>query len=56
MALYNGISTELADGDEAKVWKKCAKLFHGNNINKINELKSELVKSTLYSAETKPDE
>jgi hypothetical protein len=32
------------------------KLFHAKNINKINELKSEFVKSTLYSDSTNPGE
>jgi hypothetical protein len=48
MVLYNGIATELPDG--AKLCKNMFKLFHAKNINKMNELKSEFVKSTLYSA------
>jgi hypothetical protein len=49
MALYNGIiTTELPDGDSANVWKNMFKLFHAKNINKMSELKSEFVKSTLY--------
>jgi hypothetical protein len=49
MALYKGITTELPDGDAAKDWKNMFKLFHAKNINKMNELKSEFEKSTLYS-------
>jgi hypothetical protein len=40
MALYNGITIELPDGDAAKVWKNMFTLFHAKNINKMNELKS----------------
>jgi hypothetical protein len=47
MALYNGITTELPDA--AKVWIKMFKRFHANNIYKMNELKSEFVKSRLYA-------
>jgi hypothetical protein len=56
VAIYNGKTTDLPDGDAANVWKNMFKLFHAKNINKTNELKSELVKSTLQSAETNPDE
>jgi hypothetical protein len=56
MALYNGLTTELPDGDAAKVWQNLFKLFHAKNNNKMNELKSEFVKSTLYSDSTNPDE
>jgi hypothetical protein len=28
MALYNGITTEIPDGDAAKVWQNLFKLFH----------------------------
>jgi hypothetical protein len=45
MALYNGITTELHDGNAAKVGKHMFKLFHAMNINKMNELKSEFVKA-----------
>jgi hypothetical protein len=40
MTLYNGITTELADGDAAKVWIKMFKLFRAKNINKMNESES----------------
>jgi hypothetical protein len=56
MATYNGIITELPDGNAAKVWKSMFKLFHAKNIYKRNELKSEFVKSTLYYDTTNPDE
>jgi hypothetical protein len=56
LALYNGKTTDLPFGDAAKVWKNLFKLFQEKNINKMNELKSEFVKSTLYSADTNPDE
>jgi hypothetical protein len=56
MALYNGITIELPDGDAAKVWNTMFKLFHAKNINKMNELKNEFVQSTLLSVETNPDE
>jgi hypothetical protein len=49
MALYNCTTTELPDGDAAKLWKNMFKIFHAKNINKMNELKSEFVKSTLNS-------
>jgi hypothetical protein len=55
MALYNGITTELPDGDAAKVWKIMFNLFHAKKINKMNELKSEFVKRTLYSVSTNSD-
>jgi hypothetical protein len=54
MALYNGITTELPDGYAAKVWKNMVKLYHAKNITKMNDLKSEFVKSTLYSDCTLP--
>jgi hypothetical protein len=56
MALYNGITTELPNGDAANVWKIMFKLFPAKNINKINELMSEFVKRTLFSDSTNPDE
>jgi hypothetical protein len=56
MALYNAITTELPDGDAAKVWQNLFKLFQAKNIYKMNDLKSEFVKSTLYSDSTNPDE
>jgi hypothetical protein len=54
LALYNGKTTDLADGVAA--WRNLFKHFHAKNINKRNELLSEFVKRTLYSAETNPDE
>jgi hypothetical protein len=37
MALYNGITKELPDGNAAKVWKNMFKLFHAKTIIKMNE-------------------
>jgi hypothetical protein len=56
MALYNGITTDLPDLDAANVWQNLLVLFHAKNIIKMNELKSEFVKSTLYSNNAIPDE
>jgi hypothetical protein len=56
MSFFNGITTELPDGDAAKVWKNMFNLFLAKYINKKNEFKSEFVKSTVHSAETNPDE
>jgi hypothetical protein len=56
MALYNGITTELHDGDAAKVFQNLFKPFHAKTINKMNELKSEFVKSSLYSDSAGPNE
>jgi hypothetical protein len=56
MALNNGITTEIPDGDADKVWQRLFKLFHAKNINKMNEVMSEFVKSTLYSDRANPDE
>jgi hypothetical protein len=50
MALYNGKTTDLPNGDAAKVWTNMFKLVHAKIINKMNELKGEFVKSTIYSA------
>jgi hypothetical protein len=52
MALYNFRITDPPSGDAAKV----SKLFHSKNIDKMNELKGELVRSTLTTEETSPDE
>jgi hypothetical protein len=56
MALYIGVTTELPDGDAAKVWPNMFKVFHAKNINEMNEFKREFVKSKLYSDSTNPDE
>jgi hypothetical protein len=56
LALYNGRTTDLPFGDAAKVWKSLFKLFHSKNINKMNELQGEFVRSTLTNAETNPAE
>jgi hypothetical protein len=56
MALYNGKTTDLPGGDAAKVWKNLFKIVHAKSINKKSKLKGEIVKSTLYSAETNPEE
>jgi hypothetical protein len=54
MSLYNSKTTELPDRDAAKDCKNMFNIFHVKNINKINELKGEVVNSTLYSAKTNP--
>jgi hypothetical protein len=56
MAPYKCITTELPDGDAARVWKNMFNVFHAKNNNKMKELKSEFVKSTPYSQNTNPDE
>jgi hypothetical protein len=56
MALYNGITTELPDGDAAKFWQNLFNLSHSKSIIKMIELKSEFVKSTQYSDSTNPVE
>jgi hypothetical protein len=54
MALYTDITTKLPDGDAPKVWKNIFKPFQ--NINRINELRSEFLNGTVYSDSTNPDE
>jgi hypothetical protein len=53
---YNGKTTKRPDGYAAKVWKHVFNCFCAKNIYKMNELKGEFVKGTLYSAEFNLDE
>jgi hypothetical protein len=55
-ALYNSKTTELPGRSAQKVWENLHKLFYPINLNKMNELKSEFVRSTLYKDDMNPDE
>jgi hypothetical protein len=55
-ALYNSNTTELPGGSAEKAWDNLHKLFYHININKMNELKGEIVISTLYKDDINPDE
>jgi hypothetical protein len=54
-ALYNSKTTELPGGSAQKVWENLHKLFYLININKMNELKGEFVRNTLYKDDKNPD-
>jgi hypothetical protein len=55
-ALCNSKTTDLPLGSAAKAWKNLYKLYYRVNVNKMNELKKEFVRSTLYKDDTNPDE
>jgi hypothetical protein len=55
-ALYNSKATELPGGSAEKAWDNLLKVFHPININKLNELTGEFVRSTLYKDYMNPDE
>jgi hypothetical protein len=46
-ALYYSKTTDLPLGSAAKAWKNLYKLYCPVNVNKMNELKKEFVRSTL---------
>jgi hypothetical protein len=55
-ALYNSKTTDLSLGSDAMAWKNLFKLYYPVNVNKMNELKKEFARSTLYKDDTNPDE
>jgi hypothetical protein len=55
-ALYNSKTTELPGGSAQKAWDNLLKLFYPININKMNQLKGDFVRSTLYKDGMNPDE
>jgi hypothetical protein len=55
-ALYNFKTTELPGGSALKAWENLHKIFYPIIINKLNELKGEFVRSTLYKDDKNPDE
>jgi hypothetical protein len=55
-ALYNSKTTELPVGSAQKDQENLHKLLYPININKVNELKGEFVRSTLYKNDMTPDE
>jgi hypothetical protein len=55
-ALYNSKTTALPLGSAAKAWKNLYKIYYPVNVNKMNELKKEFARSTLYKDDTNPEE
>jgi hypothetical protein len=54
--LYNSKTKELPGGPAEQAWDNLHRLFYPININNMNELKGEFVRSTLYSDDMNPDE
>jgi hypothetical protein len=55
-ALYCSKTTDLSLGSAAKAWKNFYKIYYPDHVDKINELKKEFARSTLYKDDINPDE
>jgi hypothetical protein len=55
-ALYNAKTKDLPLGCAAKAWTNLYTLYYSVNVNKMNELKKDFAKSTLYKDGKNPDE
>jgi hypothetical protein len=55
-ALYNSKTKELFLGCAKKAWTNLYTLYYQVNVNKMNELKKDIARSTLYKDDKNPDE
>jgi hypothetical protein len=55
-ALYNSKTKELPLGCAKKAWNNLYTLYYPINFNKMNELKKDFARSTLYMDDKNPDE
>jgi hypothetical protein len=55
-ALYNSKTKELPLGCAKKAWNNLYTLYYPVNVNKMNELKKDFARSTLYKYDKNPDE